>query len=261
MTTDELNNILKADPLPNGFLPHEAHTFYCENGELKMSTHKMIKTPPLEFWDLFKKTRGAFSTAEALALYNIVSDIKYDGVGDWVEKYAELGSHLGKSSQAIAAALKPQSVFYMVEPEFKDIGWMHRTVDGVYDTNEKIIVIPVEGYSLDFLKVDEVKRLTFVFVDSGTHSDDLVMQESKALEDKIVKGGVICYHDKGSQFTRVDEAFNYLLSTGKFEEIKINWEDIFEYVKWHNLEDGNDSWHQYPELPHPPNFVGALKRK
>jgi hypothetical protein len=46
------------------------------------------------------------------------------------------------------------------------------------------------------------------------------------------------YHDKGSQFTRVDEAYNYLLSTGKFEEIKINWEDIFEYVKWHNLEDG-----------------------
>jgi hypothetical protein len=219
----------------------------------------MIKTPPLEFWDLFKSTRGAFSTAEALALYNIVSDIKYDGVGDWIERYVELGSHMGKSSQAIAAAMKRHGVFYMVEPEFKDQSWKYATIERVNAANSGVNAIPIAGYSLDFLKL--LNMAAFVFVDSGTHSDDLVMQESKALEDKIVKGGVICYHDKGSQFTRVDEAFNYLLSTGKFEEIKINWEDIFEYVKWHNLEDGNDSWHQYPELPHPPNFVGALKRK
>lgn len=221
----------------------------------------MIKTPPLEFWDLFKKTRGAFSTAEALALYNIVSDIKYDGVGDWIETYVELGSHMGKSSQAIAAAMKRHSVFYMVEPEFKEQSWKYATVERVNATNSGVTVIPIAGYSLDFLEFILVSKAAFVFVDSGTHSDDLVMQECKMLENSIYRNGVIAFHDKGSQFTRVDEAFNYLLSTGKFEEIKINWEDIFEYVKWHNLEDGNDSWHQYPELPHPPNFVGALKRK
>jgi hypothetical protein len=218
----------------------------------------MIKTPPLEFWGLFKKTRGAFSTAEALALYNIVSDIKYDGVGDWDERYIELGSHMGKSSQAIAAAMKRHSVFYMVEPEFKDLIWKYGTVERVNAVNSSVTVIAIADYSMEVLP--NLDKLTFAFVDSGVH-DDMVMQEVKLLEDRIIRNGGIAFHDYLNQFTAVERAYNYLLSTGKYEPIKINWEDIFEYVKWHNLEDANDSWHQYPELPHPPNFIGALKRK
>lgn len=218
----------------------------------------MIKTPPLEFWDLFKKTRGAFSTAEALALYNIVSDIKYDGVGDWDERYIELGSHMGKSSQAIAAAMKPNSIFYMVEPEFKDLIWKYGTVERVNAVNSSVTVIAIADYSMEVLP--NLGKLTFAFVDSGVH-DDMVMQEVKLLEDKIIRNGVISFHDYLNQFTAVERAYNYLLSTGKYEAIEINWPEIFEYVKGFNLEEGNNSWHIYNELPHPPNFVGALKRK
>jgi hypothetical protein len=87
------------------------------------------------------------------------------------------------------------------------------------------------------------------------------MQEAKLLENRIVQGGIIAFHDYKNQFTEVEIAYDYLLSTGKYEPIGINWQEIFDYVKEHNLEEGNNSWHLYPELPHPPNFVGALKRK
>lgn len=212
-------------------------------------------TPPKEFWEQFKITPGAFSTAEALAIFNIVSSIKYSRVGDWVETYIELGSHRGKSSQAIAAAIK-KGVLYCVEPEFENVDWLN---DFNRLNKYGCDVITISDYSTNVLPT--FNKLTFAFVDSGTHSDDLVMIESKMLEDKIIRGGVVAYHDKGSQFTKVDEAYSYLLSTGKYEEIKINWNEIFDYLKENNIsEDDNNSWHKYPELPHPPNFIGALKR-
>jgi hypothetical protein len=216
----------------------------------------MIKLPPTEFWDKFKKTTGAFSTAEALALFNIVSDIKYDGVGDWVETYLELGSHKGKSSRVIAAAIKPSACLYCVEPEFSDEKWLNEFWTAI---TSKATIKAVADYSLNV--IPNFDKLTFVFVDSGTHSDDLVMNECKMLEDRIIRNGVISFHDKGSQFTKVDEAYNYLVSTGKYEIVPIAWDEIFQYVKWQDLEAENNSWHQYPELPHPPNFIGALRRK
>jgi Ni,Fe-hydrogenase I large subunit len=88
------------------------------------------------------------------------------------------------------------------------------------------------------------------------------MQEVKMLEDRIIQGGIIAFHDVFSQFVKQTEAYEYLLSTGKYEEIKINWQEIFDYLKENNIsEDDNNSWHKYPELPYPPNFIGALKRK
>jgi len=71
----------------------------------------------------------------------------------------------------------------------------------------------------------------------------------------------IAAHDYKNQFTEVEGAYDYLVGTGKYEPIHINWQEIFDYVAEHNLEEGNNSWHLYPELPHPPNFVGALRRK
>ena len=211
----------------------------------------MIKFPPDDFWPIFKSTNGALSCAEAIALYNIVSDCEQ---GDFIE----LGSHKGKSSLAIALAMPKVSRLILVEPEFEDRDWAQEVLSKI-STHTGNVPVGYGSYSLDILPIYNV--LSFCFVDSGNHSDDLVMTETKMLEDKIIKGGIIAYHDKGSQFIKVNEAYDYLLATGKYEEIKIEWEPIFDYVKEHDLETGNLSWHLYPDLSHPPNFVGALKRK
>lgn len=211
-----------------------------------------MNKPDIEFWNDFIKTKGAFSCCEAVALYNIVSNIE-QGI------FIELGSHRGRSSICIASGMPSVSRLFLVEPEFKDAEWAQEVLEKVSKWVPKNTLL--QGYgssSLDVLPL--FNEISFCFVDSGDHSDELVMNESKILEDKIIKGGVIAYHDKNSQFTKVDEAYDYLLSTGKYVPISINWEEIFEYVKENNLQDGELSWHLYPELPHPPNFIGAVKR-
>jgi len=59
----------------------------------------MIKYPPIEVINQFKKTFGAMSVTEGLALYNICLQAPK---GEWVE----LGSHRGKSSTMLAAAIE-----------------------------------------------------------------------------------------------------------------------------------------------------------
>lgn len=212
-----------------------------------------MKNPPISFWADFTNICGAFSCCEAVALYDIVSNIEQ---GDFIE----LGSHKGRSSICIAAAMPNVSRLILVEPEFINKEWEEGVLSQVSKWMPKNNSL--QGYaagSLDILPL--FNEISFCFVDSGTHSDSLVMNESKMLEDRIISGGIIAYHDKGSQFTKVDEAYNYLLSTGKYEEIIIDWNSVFEYVKENGLEDGELSWHKYPELPHPPNFIGALRKK
>jgi len=213
-----------------------------------------MKFPNQSFWKVFKKTEGAFSTAEALALYNICLSVPTNQV------CAEFGVYLGKSaSVAVSALIDKNIIFYLVEPEAEDEDWKRKiakTVNKASNGNIEIWVAPKT--SIEFLKTNK-NDFGYVFVDSGAH-DDMVMEEVKLLEDRVIKDGIIAFHDFLNQFTAVERAYNYLISTGKYVPIPINWEEIFNYVKEHNLEEGNVSWHQYPELPHPPNFVGAVRK-
>ena len=115
--------------------------------------------------------------------------------------------------------------------------------------------------NLIFLKsiLHNFNNISYCFVDSGSHQDGLPMQEVKLLEDKMVQGGIICFHDWDSQFREVKEASDYLVSTGKYDYISIQWNEIIEYVNANNLEEGNISWH-HNELKNP-QFVGAVRRK
>lgn len=209
-------------------------------------------TAPESFWKVFKQTNGALSCAEAIAIMNIVNEVKSGN-------YLELGSHKGKSAMAATLYLKT-GLFSLVEPEFSDEDWVIDIQKAIWEAAHSSVVAfdYIADYSTNV--INNFKSLSYIFIDSGVH-DDLVMEESKMLEDKMIQGGIIAFHDYLNQFTAVERAYKYLISTGKYEEIKINWQEIFDYVKEHNLEDGNNSWHQYPELLHPPNFVGALKRK
>lgn len=210
--------------------------------------------PSKEFIELFKKTMGAFSACEAIALINICNQVP-DGI------CAELGTHKAKSSLAAIYGLQGEHDFFLVEPEFKSNEWcleVSETLQAAKELlNHKITPTLINGYSQQFIiKFD---KYAYVFVDSGVH-DDLVMEECKMLEDRMLSNGIIAFHDFGNQFTAVARAYDYLISTGKYESIQIDWTEIIEYVRENDLETGNNSWHVYAGNPFP-NFVGALKRK
>lgn len=209
----------------------------------------MIK-PPKELIELFKKTNGAFSVTEMVALYNIILDAPR-GV------YCELGVAHGKSAAVMVSAMRGNEIV-LVEPDFSDEKRLSEVLGVINQAaDKKIHCLPIAGYSTDVLPDMEV--FAYVMVDSGSHQDGLPLAEVKLLEDKILQNGVIAFHDYLSQFREVGEAYQYLLSTGKYEEIPINWQEIVDYVNSENLEEGNESWH-HTELRNP-CFVGALKRK
>jgi hypothetical protein len=218
--------------------------------------------PTKEFWKIFKATEGALSTAEALAIINIAVQAP-KGV------YIEFGVYKGKSAISAAVTLKKydeydkQNIpeFILVEPLFKNNDWAISVVELIDKNISKgSLVINVIG-DISVNVINNYNNYSYVFVDSGSHGGGLPMQEVKLLEDRIIEGGIIAFHDYKNQFTEVEQAYNYLVSTGKYEKIEIDWQAIFDYVKENNLEENNCSWHLYPELPHPPNFVGALRRK
>ena len=231
--------------------------------------------PNESFWQVFKATNGALSTAEAIAIMNIAAQVPYkDRIVEYVglnpqgtksgmivessNIYYEFGSYHGKSAMSAVQGLKPGR-FMLVDPIFEDEKILAEVLGNVFNKDKNIGVGLTADLSLNV--IPQLKNLTYVFVDTGSHGDGLPMAEVKLLEDRMIQGGIIAFHDYKNQFTEVEGAYNYLVSTGKYEPIEINWQEIFDYVAEHNLEEGNNSWHLYPELPHPPNFVGALRRK
>lgn len=207
-------------------------------------------TPPNDFWKVFKETNGALSCAEALAIMNIAAQAP-EGL------CIELGTFEGKSAMSANYSLHNHT-FVLVEPEFNKTITPEMVVAKIkLATDIKKDVLFKQIYSTDFLPTIDI-LLSYIFVDSGSHQDGLPMQEVKLLEDRMVQSGIIAFHDFRSQFIEVEQAYNYLLSTGKYEEIQINWDEIISYVNENNLEEGNLSWH-HTELKNP-CFVGALKR-
>ena len=98
----------------------------------------------------------------------------------------------------------------------------------------------------------------FVFLDSGDHSYELCRAECDIVAPRMVKGGIIAFHDFRSQFIGVERCYNELLATGLFEEVVIPWKDIEAEVVAGNLEAGNETYH-HAELANP-MFLGALRK-
>lgn len=213
----------------------------------------MIKYPSKEVIKQFQETHGAMSVAEGLALYNICLQAPQ---GEWVE----LGSHRGKSTTMISAATTEGSTLHLVEPEFEDKEWEKDVIEKVSRFGKAEMVITYADYSTNVLpKI--FKHLSFLFVDSGNHGEEIVQSEKPLYENKIVSGGIIAFHDLNSQFTAVTRCYEQLIASGNYDIIEIDWTSILDFVENNNLENENKSWHLYPELPYPPNFIGALKRK
>lgn len=204
-----------------------------------------MHTPDNEFWKIFKSTAGAFSVSEALALYNICMDAPQ---GD----YLELGSYKLKSASVAAIALQDGD-FYLVDPLFKDDNFCEEVMKGKLF---RINMVLVGDTSLNV--IPRHNNLAYVMVDSADH-DELALEEVRQLEDRIMPNGIVAFHDLDSQFRHVRMAYDYLVETGKYEPIGIDWPTIVNYVRENNLEQGNDTWH-HTELEFP-CFVGAVRRK
>lgn len=206
--------------------------------------------PDKKFWEVFKSTNGAFSTPEAIALYNICLEV----MGG---EYLELGTHMGKSTMAASIAMS-KGTFYLVDPIFEDATINKEVGKTVSSLSPHIDYVLVPNYSTEV--IPRYHDLAYVFLDSGDHGEELVNAEVRALEDRVRSGGIFAFHDMGNQFTAVQRGYDYLLSTGKYTPIGINWAEIFDYVRDNNLEEGNTSWHEKGSEEFP-KFVGALKRK
>jgi hypothetical protein len=213
-----------------------------------------LTLPHKDFWNVFKKTPGALSVCESIAIMNVAALAPYG-------RAIELGTFKGKSAMSALQQLDADE-FIMLEPDFVTgkINSMEvwETLNEATMKSEKVKLCFLGEYSIDV--IPRYENFSYVMVDSGSHQDGLPMTEAKLLEDRLVKGGVVVWHDWNSQFLEVKEASDYLVSTGKYEYIHIPWNEIVDYVRANNLEhNGNDSWH-HPETEFP-CFVGAIRKK
>lgn len=148
-----------------------------------------------------------------------------------------------------------------------NIGWPHVTKN---DFNEKVkerITAASGGKITPVLMGDYSENVLpkfegygWVFIDSDNHQHERVFGEINMIKDKMVQGGIIAFHDFGNQYISPQEAHAYLIGTGEFENIPIDWTSIFNYVRENKLEEGNDSWHEKGSEEFP-KFVGAVRRK
>jgi len=188
------------------------------------------------------------SCAEGLALSRLAASAP-TGI------YIESGSHSGKSTVAIASALHRGCELHMIDSDFKcltvvifgDLRFVSE-VTFIFHIAPSVEALP--RISGDF---------AFVFLDSSDHSYELCRAECDIVAPRMVKGGIIAFHDFRSQFIGVEQCYNELLATGAFEEVVIPWKDIEAEVVAGNLETGNLTFH-HQELSNP-MFLGALRKK
>lgn len=235
----------------------------------------MISIPSKEFFDVFKKTPGALSCCEAIAIHNLCLQVP-EGT------YIEAGSNAGKSSMAAASSL-PKGDFYLIDPIFDltnleawehsqqrhpdNLAWRYAADKGFKEevksrvkkvSNNKINPILAGDYSENVLP--KHPPYSYVFIDSDSHSHERVFGEINIVKNLMVQGGIIALHDFKNQYIAPQEAHKYLIETGEYENVPIDWESIFNYVRENNLEEGNNSWHEKGSEEFP-KFVGAVKRK
>ena len=153
--------------------------------------------PTQAFIKFFKSINGAFSVTEAIALYNILSEVK-EGV------YVELGVAHGKSA-TVAMDILPKGTFHLVDPEFEQMNHIEDVAFKLRMVSMDFLLCFNPMYSTDFLvkPPGSYDQFSYVMVDSGSHQDGLPLAEVKLLEDRMIEGGIMAFHDYQSQFSEV----------------------------------------------------------
>jgi len=233
----------------------------------------------MQMFEDVKKIPGAISMTESVGIYRtVIGSLQGDPHGVAVD----LGSNAGKSSIVGAKALADvgfKGRFFMVDLAYDLMNpeWKHTTQGDadlmpwgyLREPNAKATIKKrVEKYyphvvlaglsSIQFLSQAK-GPVSYAFIDSDDHQVELVHQEVRMLEHLVSPGGLVFFHDFRNQYIGPAKAYEYLISTGKYEAIEIDWKSAIEYAKENKLEDGNDSWHM-PGVDFP-IFVGCVRRK
>ncbi len=214
-----------------------------------------MKPPPDHIIQLFRKTPGALSVHEGLALYDLMGIVPDEGT------IVECGSHKGKSGIAIAAGLSRGSyrLLNLVDPIFEERDLM-KMVLVIVNTGGSGYV-QVCGYPLISEEAlpqifEETGPFAFAFLDSGDHAYELVRSEFDFLKDKMVPGGIIALHDVGN-YQGPLRLYKEAQNEG-FEPVNICWDEIKELVAANGGETGNNSWHCTDNPA--PCFLAALRK-
>lgn len=228
--------------------------------------------PDSNFFEEFKKTPGAISVCESIAISWIASQSPKCGA------FIDIGSNAGKAGMSAAHGIQ-NGAMVLVDPIYdltnleafrhsiqgspENMPWAYVS-DPEFNNKVKDRITAVSDmtpalmgdYSLSALK--KFSEFAYVFLDSDDHDLPLIMSELEIIKDRMLPGGIIAFHDFRNQYSGPFEAYRNLLTTGKFEEIVIPWDEIRSFVSENNLENGNDSWHM-PGVDYP-CFVGAVRR-
>lgn len=220
--------------------------------------------PPEETVNLFKRTPGAMSVCEMIAIHSITAQALDEGV------FCSMGSHAGKDTIAAVSGMTKNGKYYLIDPcydlsntrawsqavqkEAKQMPWHYvndpnfneLVKERVKAANPLTEPVLIGEASLDALPLivaeDGFKGFSYVFSDSDDHNYNLMKSEDDFLEPYMLKGGIICFHDYGNYSAPV-QIHKELIESGLYENVAIPWNEIQLYVSDNNLEEGNDSWH------------------
>jgi len=245
--------------------------------------------PTPEQLAMFKRTPGAISVHEMLAIINVAAQAPHGCC-------AEMGSHRGKSGIAAAIGLQGKSLreLHMVDPLYDvsnleawshsdqkhpDNGLPEARVDGFKESVKssvqkatKLKCLPEDDLRCNVYPIlhgdystNAIPRLhsefgdfAYVFIDSDQHQYELVKEECELLRHRVAIGGIIAFHDFASQFHGVERAYREMLEGFAYEEIPVDWPAIKAWVSANGGEAGNNSWHHTDKEA--PCFFGAIKR-
>lgn len=227
----------------------------------------------------FKKRMGAISVTEALGIYQAINSHFMGDRGCILET----GGHAGKSSIAIARACRDAGIvgpYFILDPlyDIENASWdqtVQKSKDNIpwdytkeenfvtettelvkFHAGDMINVALIGKTSYDFLPRFDHK-ISVMFVDSDIHTKDQCVKEVELAKHLLKKDALVIFHDYGN-FSGPVNAARELVSTGEFESFFIGWTEIIQFVKEHDLEKGNNSWHQTHEET--PNYLGVIRK-
>ncbi len=244
-----------------------------------------IKMRLPEIVEKAKLVPGAISVTEMVAIHRLVLH-ELRAVGRlWA---IDLGAHAGKSSMMASSAMSDMGrldLFCMVDliydidnPAWEDTYQGNQARKHNIDDVRECIPWPIAKDPLQSLNIigwhNSVSNLdvrlfgrsslqflnecngpfSYAFVDTDDHQEELVTAEARALEDKMALGALVIFHDYGNYHGPV-MAGDYLVSTGKYVQVKVDWKFADSIVEQNNLEGGNDSW----AGPHH-KYLGCFRR-